>query len=316
MLTKKWAIYPACLLIFVLGYRFLPEYQLYQISLISATAIVVLGLVVVCGIAGQISLGQAAFVALGGYGAAILTTRLGLPLYAAIPLTAVACALLGYLLGLVTLRVSGHYLALATMAITAIVQLAIINLDGWTGGAAGMPMPAFELGGHTLDNGASFYLLIVPVLMVCHVLVRNLMRSRVGQAYAALRQSETAAAAMGVDVLRYKASAFAASGFLGALGGGLLGALSSYLDPAQFGITQTVHFLAMAVIGGMATPLGAIIGSAIFVLIPELLQGLQSYLGLVFAILLLAFIVLRPAGLAGLLQMPRTVHVKLSEAPK
>lgn len=308
MLAKKWGMYPAFLLIFVLGHRFLPEYQLYQISLISATAIVVLGLVVVCGIAGQISLGQAAFVALGGYGAAILTTRLGLPLYATIPMAATACTVLGYLLGLVTLRVSGHYLALATMAVTAIVQLAIINLDGWTGGAAGMPMPAFELGGRAFDSGASFYLLIVPLLMVCYALVRNVMESRVGQAYAALRQSEIAAAAMGVDVLRYKACAFAASGFLGALGGGLLGALSSYLDPSQFGITQTVHYLAMAVIGGMATPLGAIIGSAIFVLIPELLQGLQSYLGLVFAVLLLAFIVLRPAGLASLVPLRRAAR--------
>lgn len=313
MLTRKWIMYPAWGLLFVLGYRLLPEYQLYQISLISATAIVVLGLVVVCGIAGQISLGQAAFVALGGYGAAILSTRLGLPLYATIPLAASACAILGYLLGLVTLRISGHYLALATMAITAIVQLAIVNLDDVTGGAAGMPMPAFELAGRAIDNGASFYLLIVPILAICYVLVRNLMRSRIGQAYAALRQSEIAAAAMGVDVLRYKALAFAASGFLGALGGGLLAALSSYLDPSQFGITQTVHYLAMAVIGGMASPLGAVIGSAVFVLIPELLQSLQSYLGLVFAMLLLAFIVIRPAGLASLIPAPRSIRAPLAK---
>lgn len=237
-----------------LAYRYLPEYQLYQVSLIAATAIIVLGLVVVCGIAGQISLGQAAFVALGGYGAAILAT----------------------------LRVSGHYLALATMAVTAIVQLAVINLDDLTGGAAGMPMPPLEIAGHVLDNGASLYLVIVPVFALSYALVRNLMRSRIGRAFGAVRQGEIAAAAMGVNVLHYKASAFAASGFLGALGGGLLGAL---------------------------------IGSAIFVFIPEVLQGLQSYLGLVFALLLLAFIMLRPAGLASFIVRARPAPAALSTVP-
>lgn len=315
MLAKKLLAYAAAALLFGLAYRYLPEYQLYQVSLIAATAIIVLGLVVVCGIAGQISLGQAAFVALGGYGAAILATRLGVPLYAGIPLAAAACALLGYLLGLATLRVSGHYLALATMAVTAIVQLAVINLDDLTGGAAGMPMPPLEIAGHVLDNGASLYLVIVPVFTLSYALVRNLMRSRIGRAFGAVRQGEIAAAAMGVNVLHYKASAFAASGFLGALGGGLLGALSSYLDPSQYGITQTVYYLAIAVVGGMASPLGALIGSAIFVFIPEVLQGLQSYLGLVFALLLLAFIMLRPAGLASFIVRPRPAPAALSTAP-
>ncbi|SUV87180.1 branched-chain amino acid ABC transporter permease [Bordetella pertussis] len=152
---------------------------------------------------------------------------------------------------------------------TAIVQLAVINLDDLTGGAAGMPMPPLEIAGHVLDNGASLYLVIVPVFALSYALVRNLMRSRIGRAFGAVRQGEIAAAAMGVNVLHYKASAFAASGFLGALGGGLLGALSSYLDPSQYGITQTVYYLAIAVVGGMASPLGALIGSAIFVFIPK-----------------------------------------------
>jgi branched-chain amino acid transport system permease protein len=130
--------------------------------------------------------------------------------------------------------------------------------------------------------------------------VNNIMASRFGRALTAIRQSETAAETMGLDVLRYKAAAFAASGFLGAMGGGLLAPLSTYLDPAEFGVTQSVYFLAIAVVGGLLSPLGAAVGSAIFVLLPELLQSFQSYLGLVFALLLLAFIVLRPNGLASL----------------
>jgi branched-chain amino acid transport system permease protein len=278
----------------------LAEFHLFQLCLVAGTALVVLGLVVVTGFAGQISLAQSAFVALGGYGSAILATAWGVPLWLGIPLVSIVVALLGYVLGLMTLRVAGHYLALATMAVTAIVQLALIHSDSITGGAAGMPVPPFELFGRQLQTGGELYWVIVPVTAALFLVVHNLNRSRIGRAFAAIRQSETAAEAMGLNVLRYKAAAFGASGFLGAVGGGLLAPLSSYLDPAAFGITQTVYFLAIAVVGGMMSPLGAVIGSAVFVLLPDFLQAFQSYLGLVFALLLLVFIVLRPTGLASL----------------
>ncbi|HWW47313.1 MAG TPA: branched-chain amino acid ABC transporter permease [Xanthobacteraceae bacterium] len=280
--------------------HFLAEFHLFQLCLIAGTALVVLGLVVVTGFAGQISLAQSAFVALGGYGSAILATSWGVPLWLGIPVIAIIVALFGYLLGLMTLRVAGHYLALATMAVTAIVQIALVHSDVLTGGAAGMPVPPFEIFGRTLENGGQLYYVIIPVTALLFLLVRNLNQSHIGRAFAAIRQSETAAEAMGLNVLRYKAAAFGASGFLGAVGGGLLAPLSTYLDPAQFGITQTVYFLAIAVVGGMMSPLGAAIGSAVFVILPDFLQAFQSYLGLVFAVMLLAFIVLRPTGLASI----------------
>src|SRR6476661_4879152 len=126
---------------FFIAPHFLAEYHLFQICLIASTALVVLGLVVVTGLAGQISLAQSAFAGLGGYGSAILAARWGVPLWAGIPLTAFAVAVVGFMLGQLTLRISGHYLALATMALTAIVQLAFVHSDPVTGGAAGMPMP-------------------------------------------------------------------------------------------------------------------------------------------------------------------------------
>ena len=161
-----------------------------------------------------------------------------------------------------------------------------------------MPVPPFRIFGLTLSTGRDLYYAILPATAFLFLLVRNVMQSRFGRALTAIRQSETAAEAMGLNVLRYKAMAFAASAFLGAVGGGLLASLSTYLDPTQFGITQSVYFLAIAVVGGMSSPIGAIIGSAVFILIPDLLQSFQSYLGLVFALLLLGFIVLRPNGLA------------------
>jgi branched-chain amino acid transport system permease protein len=276
----------------------LAEYHLFQLCLIAATALVVLGLVIVTGVAGQISLAQSAFVGLGGYGSAILATFWAIPLWASIPFTAVVVSLAGFVLGQLTLRVSGHYLALATMAFSAIIQLALIHADPVTGGAAGMPVPPFRIFGRTLATGSQLYYVILPIAAFVFLLVRNLMQSRFGRALRAIRQSETAAEAMGLNVLRYKAMAFAGSGLLGAIGGGLLASLSTYLDPTQFGITQSVYFLAVAVVGGLTSPFGAILGSAIFILLPDLLQSFQSYLGLVFALLLLGFIVLRPNGLA------------------
>lgn len=168
-----------------------------------------------------------------------------------------------------------------------------------------MPVPPFRIFGVTAASGGELYYIILPTTAVLFLLVENLLASRFGRALTAIRQSETAAEAMGLNALRYKAAAFGASGFLAAIGGGLMAPLSTYLDPAQFGITQSVYFLAIAVVGGMLSPLGAVIGSAIFVLLPELLQSFQSYLGLVFALMLLGCIVLRPNGVASL-HVPRT----------
>jgi branched-chain amino acid transport system permease protein len=298
-MIPRLAIGVAGLAVFFVAPHFLAEYHLFQICLIAATALVVLGLVVVTGLAGQVSLAQSAFAGLGGYGSAILASFWGMPLWASIPLSAAVVSLAGFVLGQLTLRISGHYLALATMAFTAIVQLAFIHSDAITGGAAGMPVPPFEVFGRTLNSGGGLYYVILPVMVVLFLVVRNTMRSRFGRALTAIRLSETAAEAIGFNVLYYKAAAFAASGFLGAVGGGFLASLSTYLDPAQFGITQSVYFLAVAVVGGLSSPAGAIIGSAVFILLPDLLQSFQSYLGLVFASLLLGFIILRPNGLVG-----------------
>ncbi|MGB3447927.1 MAG: branched-chain amino acid ABC transporter permease [Xanthobacteraceae bacterium] len=292
--------------VFFAAPHLLAEFHLFQICLVAGTALVVLGLIVVTGIAGQISLAQAAFVAFGGYGSAILASRWGIPLWAGIPMVAVAAFVVGFLLGQTTLRVSGHYLALVTLAVTAIVQIALIHSDSVTGGAAGMPVPPFEIFGQTLSTGTQLYYVIIPATALLFLAVDHLNHSHHGRALAAIRQSETAAELMGLNVLRYKAAAFGASGFLGAFGGGLLAPLTTYLDPAQFGITQSVYFLAVAVVGGMMSPLGAVVGSIVFVLLPDFLQTFQTYLGLVFAILLLGFIVLRPDGLASL-RVPRAI---------
>lgn len=275
---------------------FLPEFRLYQLSLTAAVAIVALGVMVVTGLTGQITLAQAAFAALGAYGAALLTQSASIPFIPALLISALAAGGVGFLLGLVTIRISGHYLALATLAVTAILQVIVIEAEWLTGGAAGMPAPQMTIGGRTLSSGAELYFFVIPVAVLAVVSVKFLMASRFGRALSALRQSEIAADTLGIDVLRYKAMAFAVSAFFGAVGGGLTALLSGYLDPMQFGVMQSVHYVAVAVLGGLSSPLGAVFGSALFVVLPELLADFKNYAGAAMAITLIVMLLLRPEG--------------------
>ncbi len=275
---------------------FLPEFRLYQISLIAAVAIVALGVMVVTGLTGQITLAQAAFAAVGAYGSALLVQNVGVPFIPALFLSGILAAMVGFLLGLITIRVSGHYLALATLAVTAILQVLIIEAEWLTGGAAGMPVPQISIAGRTLSTGTELYFFVLPLAVLAILSVKLLIASRFGRALAALRQSEIAAGTLGIDVLRYKAVAFAVSAFFGSIGGGLTALLSGYLDPMQFGVMQSVHYVAVAVLGGLASPVGAVFGSALFVVLPELLVDFKNYAGAAVAIALVVMLILRPEG--------------------
>ncbi len=272
----------------------------YLVALIGSTSIIVAGLSVVIGHSGQISIAQASFAALGAYGTAQLANMAGVPHWIGLPAVSLGTALVGYLFGLLSLRVADHYLALATMALCAIVQLLLVHLEDWTGGAVGLAVPPLALGGRILTRPVELYAVIVPLAVATAWFLYALQGSRTGRAFAAPRMSEVAAAAVGIPVLRYKALAFGISAFLGALGGGLFALQTTYLDPAQFGILESVRLIAIAVIGGLLNPLGPAIGAAVFVLLPETMGALGRSMGLVFSLLLIAFIILAPGGLAGL----------------
>jgi branched-chain amino acid transport system permease protein len=279
---------------------FLSEYRLFQIGLIASTSVVAAGLVIVTGIAGQVSLAQAAFAALGAYGSTLLTLHAGVPLWIGIPATAAVVGASGFILGLLTLRVEGHNLALATMALTAIVQVVIVHWESLTGGALGLAVPSLMIGGASLTSGVALFYVIVPVTLVMFAFAANLLNSRIGRAFAALRQSEVAAQSSGVNALYYKALAFAISAVFGAVGGSLQAVQTTYLDPQAFGILESVLLIAIIVIGGLRSMAGAVLGSIAFTIIPAMLGAFQSYKGLAFALLLLLTIVLFPGGIASL----------------
>jgi branched-chain amino acid transport system permease protein len=276
------------------------SHLVFLAAMIGSTSIMVAGLSIVVGQAGQISIAQASFAAIGAYGTAQLATMAGLPHWIGLPAIALLAAATGYLFGLLSLRVADHYLALATMALCAIVQQLLIHLESWTGGAVGLPVPPLTLGGRSLTRPVELYAVIMPCAALTIWLLHVLATSRTGRAFAALRMSEVGAAAVGIPVLHHKALAFALSAFFGAFGGGLFALQTTYLDPAQFGILESVRLIAIAVIGGALNPFGPVIGAASFVLLPETMGALGRYMSLVFSLLLLLFVVVSPKGIAGL----------------
>jgi branched-chain amino acid transport system permease protein len=286
--------------IFVAGGLTLSDYALYLVSLVATTAILALGLTIVTGVAGQVSLAQAAFAGIGGYGAVLLAVRFGLPLWLGIPLAALGAAAVGYLLGLPALRLEGPYLALVTLGFTAMVQTTLVHWQSVTNGPLGLPVPPLTVAGRSLTSGRDLYLVIVPVTVLIFIAARRLLRSRVGRALDALRQSEVAATALGVNPVHYKTLAFALSAFLGGIGGGLHALLTTFLSPETFGILESIFFLVVIVVGGVGHVAGAIVGAALLVLLPETLGGFKHYQALVYGALLLAFIVFVPGGLSGL----------------
>ena len=276
-----------------------PSHVTYLVALIGSTSVMAAGLAIVVGQAGQISLAQAAFAALGAYGSAQLANWYGVPAWLGLPAAATTAALLGYLFGLLSLRVADHYLALASMAFCAIVQLLLIHLEDWTGGAVGLAVPPLRLGGTALTSPVQRYAVVMPCAAAAAWLLHALPGSRLGRAFAAVRMTEIGAAAVAIPVLHLKALAFALSAFLGAWGGGLLALQTTYLDPAQFGIFESVRLIAIAVIGGLLNPLGPAVGAALFVLLPEAMGGFGAYMALVFSLGLLACLLIAPQGLAG-----------------
>jgi branched-chain amino acid transport system permease protein len=186
------------------------------------------------------------------------------------------------------------------MALTAIVQVALIHWESLTGGALGTAVAPLAIGETEMTSGFQLFYVVVPVAFAIFLGAAHLLDSRIGRAFSALRQSEVAAQTLGVNVVHYKSLAFAISAVLGAVGGGLQALQTTFLDPHTFGIVESIVLIAIIIIGGFRSIAGALLGSAVFVLIPELLGAFQSYKGVVFAILLLLMIIVFPGGLAAL----------------
>jgi branched-chain amino acid transport system permease protein len=253
------------------------------------------------GFTGQISLGHAAFAAIGAYATGLLKMKLGVPFWLGWPIGALLAGLAGFIVGLPALRLRGHYLALATLGFGISIQLVIFRWENLTYGPRGFNMDPVRIFSFEIISGGHVYYLILLTALLLILLARNIINSKTGRAFLAIRDSETAAQTMGVNLAKYKTLAFAISAFYAGVAGGLYAALLRYISPDNFGVFDTVLYITMIVIGGVDSVFGNIIGVVLTILVQELLREFQLFQGAVFGLAVILFIIFMPRGIAGLL---------------
>ena len=264
-------------------------------------AIAVFGLSIVLGLCGQINLAQAAFFALGAYTVALGTVDYHLPFWLCLVGGMALALAAGAALGLSTLRLGGHYLAMVTISFQQILTVVLINATGFTHGPDGVSSIPRPTG---FTSGQAFLALVVTILAISGYLVWRLVDTRLGRAMRAVRDNELAAGANGIDIFRTKLIAFALAALLAGLGGGLFAGGFSYISPDQFAFANSIVLLTMALLGGASSPIGAAIGTGFLILIPEWLQFLKSVPGLylaVYGLAVILIVIFMPDGIWGYL---------------
>lgn len=275
------------------------QFVLHMLALCAISGIVALGMQLLLGFSGQLSIGQAAFYGIGAYTSGLVTTSLGVPFPFALVLAGLAAAVASLLMVPIT-RLTGVYLAVATLGFSILVYLVIKNEEWLTGGSFGlMGIPRPSIFGYVLRKPWEAYLLCVIVCMIVYFALSALQRSRFGRAINAIRQNEDAARASGVPVTLLKSQCFVIAAFVAGLAGALYAHQTRYLAPTDFSFWKSIEILIMVVIGGMGSLFGAILGAAVVVLLPEMLREIGDYRMLVFGGILMAVMLFGEAGVAG-----------------
>jgi branched-chain amino acid transport system permease protein len=292
-----WIIGIAALALAPLG---LSHYGWYILSVAMVYALVGLSLNILIGMAGQISIGHAGFWALGAYGSAIAMTKLGVPFVLAIFVGGAIAGVFGALVALPALRVSGHYLAIATLAFAILVQQVLFEWESVTGGRQGLAVPRPSLLGIELQSDFSYYYFLLVVFVAAAWLTRNLRGSFTGRSMMALRMSAVAAQCAGISRARHIILAFALSAFLAGVSGALYGSLIGRLSTETFSLSASLSFLTMAVIGGLGSEVGALLGAAFLAAAPEVLRQFKDAEMVIYGAILVLCMLFLPGGLAGL----------------
>src|SRR5271166_2877708 len=281
----------------------LSDYHLFQLTMVVVYAIAILGLAILTGFNGQISLGHGAFYAIGAYTTAILMYQYDVPYWATLPVSAIVCAAFGFLIGLPALRLAGLYLALTTFALAvAVPQLLKHNaLEPWTGGVQGLvidkPDPPFGL---DLSPDQWLYMFCLTVGALLFLLAWNIVRGRIGRAMMAIRDQALAAEAMGIDIALLKTRTFALSAMYTGIAGSLGAIVVQFVAPDSFGIFVSIYFFVGLVVGGVSSIGGAIFGGLFIEFVPNLAEKVSKAApGAVYGVILIAVMFLMPGGAAG-----------------
>jgi branched-chain amino acid transport system permease protein len=307
----QWLILLAFLAFLFTSPLYFSDRILTMITIIGITVISVHGLSILTGYCNQVSLGHVGFMAVGGYTSAILTSQLGWSFWAALPCAALMAGLVGILFGLPSLKVKGFYLIVSTVAAYFIIIWFVLQLVGLTGGADGMSVPRPEIGGFVFKSKASYFYLVMVLACLATFVAKNIVRTRVGRAFIAIRDNELAAEVMGVNLWSYKLLAF----FIGCVFAGVAGALMvhyvAFACVDQFPFMNSVWYLGMLIVGGMGSTTGVIFGVVFLKLLDELVTIVGPVLAVAVApqaaaslglimrgLVIIVFLIFEPRGLA------------------
>ncbi|MEN8200438.1 MAG: branched-chain amino acid ABC transporter permease [Thermodesulfobacteriota bacterium] len=302
------------LLLFFIGIMIFPlvqdnPYNLGLTNQIAINVIIVLGLNLFVGYAGQISLGHAGFFALGAYGSAILTVNFGIWPWPAMAITAMLVGLVALAIGIPTLRLSGHYLAMATLGFNIVIYTVLLQWDKVTGGPDGFvgTIEPLSVGTLPIDDEIRFHYLVWGMVFLLVTLCLNLVRSGVGRGLASLAADERAAGALGVNTAQAKVKIFALSAIFASIGGSLYSHCFLFINPDTFSIFHSVDFVIMVVVGGLGSVWGGLFGAGLITYLPELLDAFEAYKDIIHGLILVLILLYFPQGfVAGLVDMWRT----------
>ena len=300
------------LLIFLFTMPFYASDKMLTImTIMGITIIAVLGLNILTGYCGQISMGHAGFMAVGGYTSAILCAKLGWPFWVALPCAGLSAGIVGIIFGLPSLKIKGFYLIMSTIAAQFIVIWVILQLRGLTGGTDGLSIPRPEIAGFVIKSKASYFILVMIIACIATYLAKNIVRTRVGRAFIAIRDNDLAAEVMGVNLWIYKLLAF----FIGCVFAGVAGALMvhylAFANVEQFPFINSVWYLGMLIVGGMGSTAGVIFGVVAIKLLEQLATTAGPVLANIFVpqvaaslalicngLVIIIFLIFEPRGLA------------------
>src|SRR6266516_2144323 len=349
--VSRWVALCLALVVVIVFFSVATEDWLTIVNYTLIAAIAALGLNVLSGYTGQVSLGIAFFMAIGAYTAAVLggtppTTPLdpfglGLSFLIWLPAAGIVAALVGALIGPTALRLKGFYLGIVTLALVFIGQYLFKNIISITGGPQGrtFPVPAFgdfsldqqnDLFGIAITSGQQYFLLLLFILSISALFVGNVMRSRIGRAFRAMRDREMGAAIMGVNIFEIKMRAFILSSFLAGIAGALFASYTRYVTPAYWDLTLSIQFVAAIIVGGIASVWGSILGAAFVFGLPQVIDqfsllpttgntgGLTSgnLNALIYGLLIIVFLLFEPGGVVGLVRRIQTLMRRFNRPEK
>ncbi|MCD6151856.1 MAG: branched-chain amino acid ABC transporter permease, partial [Deltaproteobacteria bacterium] len=296
----------------------LGNYTLYVGNLICIAIIGAMGISILTGFTGQISLGHGAFIGIGAYASGYLTMKLGFPFIVALPCAGLITALFGMIFGIPSLRLKGLYLAIATLAAQFIIEYLMIHMEFITNGVLGMMIDPPSIFGFSFDTDLKYFYLTATLAILATMYAKNIVRTRPGRAFIAIRDRYISAEVMGVNLFKYKLMAFGISSFLAGVAGCLWAHYVTIITPEHFTIGVSIEYLAMIIIGGLGHVIGAIFGAIFMVLLPEVLRFLSEVMAgqfpmivnifaalkqVIFGGIIIGFLVYEPDGLAHRWQM-------------